>query len=704
MKTSFAIAAILGSAFLAAAPTITSLPPPQIPMNAPELPVQRLFVASLFQSDDVQPVLRNIASSLNQGCPDGWERFARTPVSGGSSSIEMVTADSLKSAMQNWGLAGGILDQAYDRVHTAIELAVSEVPDTIGDDGAWKAEVGHIYISTVAETLQQWIPWHRCHNCWFKRCCHDGADPRNLDMQELEVVKTVMSTFQADWALSHLPEAPEEMSLARTDVSPTQSLTAPSSPLWPGRFDNLLRIFLGNQVENSDVNKTYRGGLLAAVQNATLSHRQGFHNMDLSVREQGVVPMMEDMLSTCFRKAGIKESIEEWWSRAYVKDQTDPISLECEFAAQRKVSVIPARTGCATSFDVAVDTSYLWALIAPREGLFDILFMEGEVSVTFDNCIPLKGGNQDGDGEVHTTYVLFDDQELSGSTVRWAYVDPSDGSFRSVQYLAEWAAYPSYFTKVVLDFLRRASASSYLKVPIYDKRPSFLQQYQVPSSTTIAASLTSSVSFDVLMDSIGKFADAWSKLVNAIGSSSVTTIQRRVCLGFDALDYKASTGVMQGVSSKDMALLVEDVVDFEELPRREDIRRLMSGVKYSTNFTWMAESMTFTNPEGEQSYFFFAKYGDALTDMADVVYSSIKSKFVVAKDMLIVHRQKSSLLGLDRSDEMSIEYVPHTLTLNDTLILEMFWEMIAFHQLAISLGAEPPKYPDLSGLCDRSTL
>lgn len=226
------------SAFLVAIPTITSLPPPQVPMSAPGQPDQQLFTSDYSQGDDIQPVLRNIASGLNQGYPDGWERFTRAPVSSGSSNIQMVTADNLKSVMQTWGLDGSALDQAYDRVHMAIELAVSEavyfaqgfsynwkpcqgggdhpaclatlmvvvkVPDAIGDDGTWKAEVGHIYISTAAETLQQWVPWHRCHNCWFKRCCHDGADPRNLDTEELEVVKTVMSTFQANWALNHLP-------------------------------------------------------------------------------------------------------------------------------------------------------------------------------------------------------------------------------------------------------------------------------------------------------------------------------------------------------------------------------------------------------------------------------------------------------------------------------------------------------------------
>ncbi|KAF9114038.1 hypothetical protein BGX30_006745 [Mortierella sp. GBA39] len=131
----------------------------------------------------------------------------------------------------------------------------------------------------------------------------------------------------------------------------------------------------------------------------------------------------------------------------------------------------------------------------------------------------------------------------------------------------------------------------------------------------------------------------------------------------------------------------------------------MSGVKYSTNFTWTAESMTFTNPAGEQSYFFFAKYGgDEGSERSDVVYSSVKSQFVLAQDMLILHRQSSSFWGLFNSEETYIEYVPHTMTLNDTLVLEMYWEMIAFRQIMTSLGEEPPKTPDMSGLCNRSML
>ncbi|KAF8937780.1 hypothetical protein BGZ47_008858 [Haplosporangium gracile] len=211
-----------------------------------------------------------------------------------------------------------------------------------------------------------------------------------------------------------------------------------------------------------------------------------------------------------------------------------------------------------------------------------------------------------------------------------------------------------------------------------------------------------SPSFDALKESINKFADAWGKIAEGVGSKANSDAQRRVCLGFDTIDYQATSNVLQGVPARNMPRLVEYVVDREDLPRQEDVKRLLSGVKYSTNFTWMAESMTFTNPAGEQLYFFFAKYGgEEGSEAADVVYSSVKSQFVLAPDMLVLHRQSSSFWGLFGSEETYIKNVPHTMTLNDTLVLEMFWEMIAFRQIMISLGAEPPKNPDLTSLCDR---
>lgn len=743
--------------------------PPQIPMRAPDdnvvVPVKypSFSASAVEQGNDVQDVLSQIASRLNQGLPDRWERLMHAPSTQGSSSIDMVAPSDLESIIRSWGLDSDLFDQAYRDINTLIRLAVGEgvyiaqgfsynwsrcqgggehpaclstlivvvrvpyVPGEGGDGTTSRAELGHIYVTTTAETVQQYVYSHPCHRCWFKTCCHDVYTPRNLDIQELQDVQAVMSTFQSDWALSLLSQQLRQTQPALYNTRPGRFLSSTSNaaPVWPSLFDRLLRLFIGNSAENRDVHKVYRGGLLEAIQNATLYRRRAFHNMQLTVSERGIVPLLEDMLSSCFDRAGIEESVEEWWRRVYNGDQDDPISLECEFASQRRVSVVPPRYRCITNTNVTVDSSYSWILVAPHDnGLFDILFMEGDLGVAFEECEPEDEDDDDDDLGSRTTSVRVPtDIQESGLMIRWGYVDSNDGSFGSVQYLAEWESYPSHVSKVLLDFLRFASASSYLKIPIY-KRPlsspslspspcphrhSILHHHQrqqlqlQDASTGAVAPLAMDPSFVALMESIKLFAETWEKLAKAMGSTISTTIKRRVCLGFDALDYRATSSVMQGVAHKNLAELVEEVVDLEELPRREDIKRLMTGVKYSTNFTWLAESMTFTNPAGESSYFFFAKYGgDGSSDMANVVYSAIKSKFVLAPDMLIVRRQKSSWFGFRKSDETSIEYVPHTLTLNDTLVLEMFWEMVAFHQLAISLGGDPPMYPDLSGYCDRS--
>ncbi|KAF9150723.1 hypothetical protein BG015_007448 [Linnemannia schmuckeri] len=771
MRSFVALTVILGSVLMLAFPNAFALPfPSQVPMRASSdnivVSINRPLISAsaVDQGNDVQDVLSQIASRLNQGLPDRWERLMHAPVTQGSSSIDMIVPSDLETIIRSWGLDSDLFDQAYRDIHTLIRLAVGEgvyiaqgfsynwsrcqgggahpaclstlivvvrvpyVPGEGGEGTASRAELGHIYVTTTAETEQQYVYSHPCHRCWLKRCCHDVYTPRNLDAQELQDVQAVMSTFQSDWALNRLSQQLHRTQPALYSARPGRTLPSASegAPLWPSPFDRLLRLFLGNSAENRDVHKVYRGGLLEAIQNATLSRRQAFHNMQLTVSDRGIIPLLEDMLSSCFDKAGIEESVEEWWRRVYTEtqgDSGDPISLECEFAGQKRVSIVPPRDGCITSTKVTLDNAYSWIVVAPHDhGLFDILFMEGDLGVAFEECEPEEedDGDEDLDALLAVAPISLDVQE-SGLMVRWGYIDSTDGSFGSVQYLAQWESYPSHVSKVLLDFLRFASASSYLKIPVYNKpllpsspptrshrHSKFLQHQQQQlqmqdTSAGAAAPLVMDPSFVALMESIKLFAETWEKVAKAIGSTVSTTIKRRVCLGFDALDYKATSSVMEGVAYKNLAYLVEDVVDMEDLPRREDIKRLMSGVKYSTNFTWMAESMTFTNPAGEQSYFFFAKYGgDGSSERANVVYSAIKSKFVLAPDMLIVRRQKSSWGGFRKSDETSIEYVPHTLTLNDTLALEMFWEMIAFHQLAISLGAEPPKYPDLSGLCDRS--
>ncbi|KAG0319892.1 hypothetical protein BG000_003754, partial [Podila horticola] len=569
-----------------------------VPVNRPSF-----SASAVAQGNDVQDVLSQIASRLNQGLPDRWERLMHAPSTQGSSTIDMIVPSDLESIVRSWGLDNDLFEQAYRDINTLIRLAVGEgvyiaqgfsynwshcqggsehpaclstlivvvrvpyVPGEGSDSPASTAELGHIYVTSTAETVQQYVYSHPCHRCWFKTCCHDVYTPRNLDTQELQDVQAVISTFQSDWALNLLSRAQPALYSARPGTS--LSSASDAAPVWPSLFDRLLRLFIGNSAENHDVHKVYRGGLLEAIQNATLSRRQAFHNMQLTVSEQ--------------------EESHDCASKRHVYHQ-----------------------------NVTIDSSYSWILVAPHDnGLFVILFMEGDLGVAFEECEPEEEDDDEEDLDSWTTLARIPmNVQESGSMVRWGYVDSNDGSFDSVQYLAEWESYPSHVSKILLDFLRFASASSYLKIPVYKKplsppslspspcphRHSVLHHYQQQqlqlqdASTDTVAPLAMDPSFVALMESIKLFAETWEKLAKAMGSTTSTTIKRRVCLGFDALDYRATSSVMQGVAQKNLAELVEDIVDLDELPRREDIKRLMTGVKYSTNFTWLAESMTFTNP------------------------------------------------------------------------------------------------------------
>lgn len=106
--------------------------PPQVPMRVPDdnvvVPVNRLsFSASAVdQGNDVQDVLSQIASRLNQGLPDRWERLMHAPITQGSSTIDMIAPSDLESIVRSWGLDNDLFEQAYRDINTLIRLAVGE--------------------------------------------------------------------------------------------------------------------------------------------------------------------------------------------------------------------------------------------------------------------------------------------------------------------------------------------------------------------------------------------------------------------------------------------------------------------------------------------------------------------------------------------------------------------------------------------------
>ncbi|KAF9377028.1 hypothetical protein CPB97_010461 [Podila verticillata] len=346
---------------------------------------------------------------------------------------------------------------------------------------------------------------------------------------------------------------------------------------------------------------------------------------------------------------------------------------------------------CFIGTNVTSQTLYSWALVQQRDqGSFNVLFLENDLTVGYIECAIT---DQPSDSEFALNLLLSmraPVDETSGSIVRSANIR-SDGSFHDVEFLAQWPRYSGYVNKVALDLLRITACAGFLQIPIP-------RVWEEPEGMMMMAD----PAFASLMATIDLFAKTWQEVVKAFGSSTTQTVQRKVCLGFESLDYKVDTMLLNGVREEAVPEVVDILARRAVLPDREDLKQALELVVYSDDFTWLSQLMQYTNPAGEASFVFLGKYGNATDRRAKILFSQVHSNFELAKDMLIVRQQSSKWGGLLKEDKTYIEYIPHTLTLNDTLVLQMFWQMMSYHQVVMALGEQPPAYPDLSFLCDRT--
>ncbi|KAG0359819.1 hypothetical protein BG005_000089 [Podila minutissima] len=670
----------------------------------------------LVQGDDISSLLYEMAQSLDIGRPDGWEKLMNAPNITGSHAIEPAHPSELRHVVGTWGLNDEMFEDAYRDIYKLVETAiadgvfitqgfvynspkcgdvprpvclstlvvVAQIQYLIGNH-VYQIRLGHFYLASSAETIQQKEPRHWCHSCKLvSRCCHDEMRNRDLTLPELDKVKAVLSTHQSEWAIQQLLTR-FEMSFGQQEISVPLSGSQIET-----RFKPLLKHFISNTDENKDAQFPQTDDLLQALQNTARMTQQSLRAKHMTVPETRIDMVLEMLLKSCFEHAGIQESVSEWWERAYATSNGSPISVECEFFDQEREPLDPSVPECFVGSNVTSQTLYSWGLIQEHDVTFDVLFLENDLAVNYVECaVTNKPTDNVFARHLHLSLNPPTDK-TAGSNVRTASARP-DGSFHDVEFLAQWSRYSVYVDKVALDLLRLAACASFLgmRVPQYSR--------EVAATTMVV-----DPSFTALMSSIQLFAKTWKEVVQAFGSSTSETVQRKVCLGFDALNYTVDTKLLGGIRED----VIPDVIDLlarqAVLPANEELQLALKLVVFSENFTWVSQGMKYVQPTGEASFAYLGKYGNAVDHRTKIVFSQVHSNFELAKDMLIVHQHSSVLGGMFTKDRTIIEYVPHTMTLNDTLILQMFWQMMSYHQVVMSLGEQPPGYPDLSFLCDRT--
>ncbi|KAF9351179.1 hypothetical protein BGX26_010753 [Mortierella sp. AD094] len=711
--------------------------PQQIPFRTPptsDKGAYRVSASSLIQGKDLKAILGDMANDLDQGIPAGWERLLHAPDSRGNSGIELINPQDIKQVIEPWAIDGRIHGEVVRDITALIQISAGEGyyvaqhftysvpqchagarpvclttlfavvrPRNVDQGRVLSTELAHIYIQSGAETFQQLRYYETCHRCWLRRCCHQKSEPRGLTPQEINDIQRVLSTSQAQWARMNLP-ASKEQQQQTLELDDGSVQVVHEFKTWPmSDIDKILRRFIENTDENKDVFKKQNESLIVALQNDTRSRRQNVKSMTVSATEQDVVILLNNMMSDCLQKAGLEESVADWFKRVYPDKDNKPISLECEVSGQRRVAVNPPAKGCVSSTSITSKAMYSWVILSPRNNLVDCLFLSSDVVVNYVECIP-QPSLPDDPSDKYYSYRLFDDtpiEESKGSVVRWAILQP-DGSFNPISYLVQWNKYPMSINKALLDILRLASAVSYLKVNIPSIHAVIALQDE-PTSTNFELQMVdpATASFGASMMA---FAQGWSAVAKALRTTIKEEIKLKVCLGFD--EYRHTTKAMRlaGVDKVDLLEVVEHIIKVAQLPDDSDLKSIMLGVKYSEKeFTWTGESMLYTAPDGRNHFLYLTKHADPQTNMTGMIYGMVSSNYKLAPDMLIVNRKTSVLGGIFGSEKTTIRKIPHVLSLNDTVILEMYFEMVVFRQMAIVSNLTPPAYPDLSSLCDRST-
>ncbi|KAF9163997.1 hypothetical protein DFQ26_001910 [Actinomortierella ambigua] len=674
----------------------------------------RSYASGVISGDDARGLLQSLAGELDRGMPQGWQALVQQPQTTGTTAIETVDPTNLNQVMDSWGIDVSIRDEAYQNVRTLIDLHAQEstfvsqrfnynVPGCRGGalpvclqtlmvvtrrlaEDSEEVEIWHVYIESFSNAVQQYNWQHYCHSCrLISRCCHDNQIPRDLSFEETQVIQAVLSTSQASWATDHLP----------TEVAISSSPQGPPLP-------DLLRRFFNNAAENTDVFKKYDDVLLATLQGSMQAAQQQTRSFSLTIKERDL-PMLENLLSPCLKKASVHDSVQKMWKQAQRGSFDKPFSLECQNIQQARLIDDQPAPGCNKSSTFTVHTQHSWVLLSPRHDAIDCVFIGGSVDARHSEC------------EIYPSFPGGDDVHLSsphclggkspslppeGSIVRLS-IPQEDGRFTHVRFAAEWSNYSQQDNKAIMDIIRYADAAAFLRIPV--ARPLALESSSDFHLTSLDLNSTElGASMLALGTGLGAIGEGWSKFANAIGPHSSETVKRHICLGFQKYEHVVRALAAQGVPKDRFVEVVDALIEIAkpQVPDVEDLRKAMIVLEYSDDVTWTGNAVSYTSSDGYTRFFYFYKHLDAATDKINIVFGNLKADFTLAPDVLSIEKKKVGWFGFKHEESVELRNLPHDVTPGDAALLNKYFEVVAYRMLRLALNMTLPEYPSMNAVCD----
>ncbi|KAK3808239.1 MAG: hypothetical protein J3R72DRAFT_481081 [Linnemannia gamsii] len=613
----------------------------------------------------------------------------------------------------------------------SLMVVVRRQPNSNGMDAV---KIWHVWIESYANAIQQFNHGGYCHSCSiFFECCHDTEEPRDFHFWETDIIQAVLSTSQAAWCQDHLPTEPTVSLPTEPTVSlptePTVSSFDPHDPIHqtvstlslaqdPSVLE-LLRRFINNEAENEDVFRSYDDALLSTLQGSMHSAQKQTKSFSLSLKMQDL-SIVTNLVRPCLREAGINMSVEQLWEQAQGSSLNRPFSLECQQIQQKRIIDGEPVGTCNKSATVHMDMLHSWVLLYPRKESIDCIFMETSayasrsecerypsnpeipecqwLTVRFSFLIPLSNLALRLPGSPQPDRPDMEDPDLppQGSIVRWS-VPQQEGRFSPVKYLTRWSAYPREVNEVAMNIARFLSASVFLKSPV--PRSRVMQNLVDDSSpSTPVPQMMDPATLLALGDALGAIADGWDKASNILFGSSSEKVTRQICLGFEKYAHSVRVIKAVGIPQEQFSEHVEILLRLGQVQVKEveELQELIGLIVASEDFTWKGLTVQYTSSNGSfHSWACFYKHTDPETNKSTILFGTLQADFNIAQDILVVERKEVGPLGTGREQTVEFRGVPHTITPNDTALLNKYFEVVAYRELAPLLGKKKPEYPTI---------
>ncbi|KAF9165010.1 hypothetical protein DFQ26_000732 [Actinomortierella ambigua] len=632
------------------------------------------FASEVVSGGDAINLLQEIVSRLDTGMPSGWELLVKPPDVHASSYSEITSSKHLEQAVGAWNLDLQIRDRVYTDVQALIKLHGEEltfasqrfqynVPECNPGDlpvcthtvivVVRRAiatqdimELHHLYMATTSNAIQQATPEETCRRCWlFRECCDSIQIPRPFTISELDKIQTVLSTTSARWALSHMRTITNTLSLS-SDPLLHSELSIPVQ----------LRRFIRNNIENKDVFKEYDDELINAFQKSMQLTQRRTRSFAMSIPEHRLA-VIGDMIAGCLKEANVEQSLEDLYHQAQKEFPRSPFSLECQNVKQNQVMQERPSPGC----------------LATAENQRDTKVNLSEKSSAHPNCHQAEA----------------QDSPEEGSVVRLS-LPQQNGRFSSVVYLARLPKYTDELNKALMDIVRYAGASAFLRMTISSLHPGKNSPEKISGDHEVhSLGLTDALA--AIGKALAAIGDGWTKLSHAIGPHLSESVRSRICLGFERYQHDVGSFIGNQVPREYFKRDV-DVLLSLAMVKGEDLERLRAVI---TMFDTPGEgyfsgsTVGYTGRDGHHRFNYFYKNFNETTNKIDYVFGYLASDFVLAADTLIVNKKQIGWLGLNHTETVEYRDVPHKITEYDAEILE---SLPPYGSTFESASAEIPLY------------